>query len=161
MKTVMTALTLILAGCSTADPAGRTANTSGENVAIAVDAASGNVAVALPGFAGNIKVPTTMVSSANFDIDGVKLYPGSKIGAMNVTASDGKGEVRVDFTSPANIAAVRADLVAKFGDKSIAVTGDANTLSGETAKGDRFTIALSPQGANATHGIATIVDMKK
>ncbi len=83
---------------------------SGSTVEISADGKSGNVGVKVPGFDANIRLPKKLLDDSNFDIDGVKLYPGSTVDTVNVTANDQKGkhnaDVRIGFSSPADPAKV-------------------------------------------------------
>ena len=53
-----------------------------------IDGGSGQVKIDVPGFEANIKLPKVQLDAANFDIGGVKLYPGSKVTSMNIDAAD-------------------------------------------------------------------------
>ena len=167
MKTIVlsASLAFALTACGIAERKERVdeavAGAKSDNVSMALDATTRNMAVNVPGFSGNIKIPGSTMNISDFDIDGVKLYPGSTVGSMNVDAKDGTANVRVGFVSPADVAAVRDHLAKGFAGKNIAVSGDANGLAGTNADGDRFFISLAPDGAGKTRGLATIVDTKK
>jgi hypothetical protein len=60
-----------------------------ENVSIHADE-SGHIAFNLPIAEGQVKVPAGMMHNGNFDIDGVKLVPGSSVTGFNLDASHGK-----------------------------------------------------------------------
>jgi hypothetical protein len=125
---------------------------SGETVKVTADGNSGEVAVNVPGFAGKLDLPKFVLNNSNFDIDGVKLYPGSTITRMNVNAKDG-GDAKVDiaFTAPAEPAKVADYLQKAFAEKKMAVTTSGTALSGTTTDGNAFSIALEP-GAGGTAG---------
>jgi hypothetical protein len=127
---------------------------SGEDVAITADGDTGRVAVKVPGFEGKMNLPKFMLDNSNFDLDGVKLYPGSKVGSVNVNADSGAGDaakVAITFTSPADPAKVADYLQKAFAEKKIAVTSNGTALSGTTTDGNAFSIALEP-GAGGTAG---------
>ena len=137
-------------------------NASGDeegDVAITADGNSGEVAVNVAGFQGKIDMPRFVLDNGDFDLDGVKLYPGSKIGAVNVNASgagkSGSAKVEVAFTAPADPAKVSAYLKQAFAEKKITVAEAANTLSGTLDDGSAFAIALS-LGEGGTAGRISI-----
>jgi len=61
------------------------------NVAINADGKTGKVSVNLPGFNADLKLPKMMLDHSNFDLDGVKLYPESKVRSVVVNADDTGG----------------------------------------------------------------------
>ncbi len=120
----------------------------GEAVAIVADGESGDVAVKLPGFEAKVDLPRINLTADNFDIEGVKLYPGTKIDTININ-SDENGttdstKVLAAFTAPATPDQVAAHLRAGFADKKIDVSGSGTSMSGVTSDGAAFTISISP-----------------
>lgn len=91
--------------------------------------------------------------NTDFDIDGVKLYPGSKINAMDIDASDKNGAdtatVKFGFSSPAAPRVAADWMGAEFAKKKIQVERTGTTLRGTDKDGDDFTISFAPDGANA------------
>lgn len=126
---------------------------------------TGKFEVKLPGgIEANVKVPGGMVDKTDFDIDGVGLYPGAKVGTVNVKALTGKGEakgsatVRIGFSAPADAAAVADWYQQQFEARKVAVTRSGETLSGKTEDGDDFTLAIVQAGSGAAQGELTIID---
>jgi hypothetical protein len=114
---------------------------------IRIDGDGVNINADLPGIDG-------LDVASDFDIDGVKLYPGAKITSINVNADGGKPEGQqgvVDFalTAPAAPATVLAWYSKAFADKGIATTTKGSTLSGKTKDGDAFAIELAPDGTGS------------
>src|SRR6058998_2079542 len=72
-----------------------------ENVAINADE-GGNVAFNLPFVKGQVKVPSGFMHNGDFDIDGVKLMPGSQVTGFSVFAKDNGSTVNMAFTAPAS-----------------------------------------------------------
>lgn len=135
------------------------------DVTIDGDAESGAFEVELPGGVGaKVKVPGDMLDKSDFDIDGVGLYPGAKVGGINVKAiaakDAGKGSatVKIGFTAPADAAAVADWYQQQFEAKHIAVTRSGETLTGKTKDGDDFSLAISQAGSGAAKGQLTIID---
>lgn len=89
----------------------------------------------------------------DFDIDGVKLYPGSSVTSVNVDAIDkggaDKATVKLGFTSPAAPAKAADWMASEFTKKGMKVTRAGDTLAGTDKDGDAFTIKFSPDDANA------------
>ena len=144
-----------------------TASASGEEGTVNIDANTdtGNFGVKLPGgIEANVNVPGGMANNARFDIDGVGLYPGAKVGAVNVKALAGKqsgqgsATVKIGFTAPADAAAVADWYQQQFEAKKIAVTRKGETLTGKTEDGDDFTLALLQGSPGAAKGELTIID---
>jgi hypothetical protein len=91
--------------------------------------------------------------TGDFDIDGVKLYPGSQVTKVNVDASDKDGAdkavVNLGFTSPAAPKKAADWMAAEFAKKSVKITRTGDTLAGKDEDGDDFTIKFAPDGANS------------
>jgi hypothetical protein len=131
-------------------------------------AGAGNVSISVPGFDTKVKIPSSFMAHGDFDIDGVKLYPKSKVTSFNVNVdsktTDGKSTdnsvVKMGFAAPADVATVTTWYKDQFAAKSIAARQTATGFSGKTEDGDVFTIALMPVGAGATNGAIQVVDAK-
>lgn len=158
------ALGLVLAGCgekakpdaaATADSAGATWD-DGKPAPAASSDAKDKFALSLPGFDLKMDLPNAMLAKSDFELDGVKLYPGSTINAMAVAKPERGVDAQVDigFAAPADPAAVRAYFVKELGDR-IEDPGAAR-LSGRTSDGDIFTIDLTP-AAGGTAGKLRII----
>lgn len=147
--------TLMLAGCGRPDDAGTSVSIDAGNGAARVNGSAGEVTLDTPLIKGTIKMPRFDLTADNFDIGGVHLFPGSKIGAMNVNASgEGDGVVRVAFDSPATLPVVRDWLRTQFEKAGTKVDVQGDTLRGKTDDQD-FRIELKPAGERAT-GTVTI-----
>ena len=102
-------------------------------------------------------VPKAGMSGANFDLNGIELYPGSTIRDFKLDAQDGKdgadsGKVAVRFDSPAALAKVQPwfrDTLTKRG-YTLAPKGDGFT--GVNAEGDKVALELTADGADKTNG---------
>lgn len=132
----------------------------GATVNISADGKTGNVGFKIPGFDANIRLPKKLLDDSNFDIDGVKLYPGSTVDTVNITA-DEKGaegeraDVRIGFTSPADPAKVGDWFKDQFGKQSVKLADDAGKLTGKTKDGEAFTIEMTAKDGK-TEGVVTI-----
>lgn len=98
--------------------------------------------------------------TSDFDIDGVKLFPGSTITTMDINANDKDGAkdavVKFGFTSPTTPAKAADWMAGEFAKKSIKVTRSGDALAGTDKDGDDFVINFAPAGG-ATSGEVRIV----
>jgi hypothetical protein len=131
------------------------------DVAIKADGQTGKVSVNVPGFNASVSLPKVMLEDGDFDIDGVKLYPGSKVTSVNVNAnSDGenkKAVVTIAFTSPAEPEKVRAWFAKGFADSDVKAKATTTGFAGTTDDAGSFSMTLTPSGA-ATTGVVEIID---
>lgn len=150
------------------DDANRTAVSvsSDGNVSITSPGDSQGIAVSVPGFNAKLNIPGLDLGSEHMDIDGVKLYPGTRLQTVNV---DGKneagGSVDMRFTSeaaPAVLAKYYADSAREhdFTGVSVNDAGGTSTLTANKPDGDRMTITLSPGAKGGTAGRISLVDSK-
>jgi len=106
-------------------------------------------------FKANIEIPGMTFGADHMDLDGMKLYPGSKIKGVRIKARDRDGDktgtVTMDFTSPAAPAAVADHMATAAKSAGFAVSGVSPAgLSGtktEDKEGNRFTVTLAADGA--------------
>jgi len=154
---VVSGLALVaLAGCKveTKVPA------EGDNaVAISGDG-NGSVSFNLPFAKGEVALPEGMMTSANFDIDGVKLMPGSKVTGFAINAGDGGAKVTARFMSPKSVEEVKSYFLDEFAAKKVTASTAGNRITGSGKDGETFTIDLSQQG-NLTQGDINIIDKDK
>ena len=127
----------------------------GGGIRIKADQDGGKIKIGGNGAAIDIDIPdfVDLDIESDFDIDGVKLYPGSKVTKVDVDASDKNGvdkaTVKLGFTSPA-APKVAADWMAgEFAKKGVKVTRSGDTLAGKDKDGADFRINFGPDGANA------------
>lgn len=110
----------------------------------------------------DMKIPdfVNLDVSGDFDIDGVKLYPGSNVTTVNVDANDtngaGKATVQLGFTAPAAPAKAADWMAGEFAKQGVKITRSGDALAGTDKDGDDFTINFAPDGAN-TKGEVRIV----
>src|SRR3546814_14077637 len=104
-------------------------NAEGEGGGIKIQTGKdgGKVRIGGAGAAINIDVPDfiDLDVASDFDIDGVKLYPGSQVTKVDVDADDKNGAVKatvkLGFTSPAAPTTAAAWLTARFANKRLKV----------------------------------------
>lgn len=127
----------------------------GGGIRIKADQDGGKIKIGGDGAAIDIDIPdfVDLDIESDFDIDGVKLYPGSKVTKVDVNASDKNGvdkaTVKLGFTSPA-APKVAADWMAgEFAKKGVKVTRSGDTLAGKDKDGADFRINFGPDGNTA------------
>lgn len=166
VKVVLGAAALaLLAACSSKDGDGDHATAKGEALgttfSASADSKTGNLKLALPGAKLDIDLPADVFSGASMEMDGIKLYPGSKIDTMNVVAKDkghDDGEAKVDmgFTSPATPAVVRAWMLGQTAHLKRPLVAVGDGLTGQTKDGHAIAIALTPLEGGRTKGTIKI-----
>ena len=111
----------------------------GDDVRITADGETGKVSVNLPGFDANVSLPKVMLKDSNFDIDGVKLYPGATVYSVNVQGDKSGGadgaHVQVIFSAPADPKPVRDWFANAFNEKSVEARINGESLAGKTGDG--------------------------
>lgn len=133
---------LALAACGGGEGTAITLNVNDPDVSFNASAAKdGTVSVNAPGFKGAIKLPKIQLDADDFDINGVHLPPGSRIGGINIEGNkDDDDRVRVSFTSPIAPAKVRDWFQGKLAAKGFKLTAAGDDLSGTTDEGKPFSL---------------------
>jgi hypothetical protein len=152
-RSMLFLLVPLLAGCNV--HSNNPANAE-ENVTVSADE-GGNVAFNLPFVKGQVKVPSGFMHEGDFDIDGVKLMPGSSVTGFSVFARDKGSTVNMAFTAPASPDAVRAYFVDQFKQKGAEVAASGDGITGTSKDGDAFAIHLAPADAG-TRGTIEVRD---
>ena len=156
-------LIMTLAACGDGSGEGNGASISvksGEGDATIKADKDGRVAVKLPGFEGSIKLPKFDLKAENFDVDGLKLYPGSTIASLNVDANrDAGGEdtVRVQFDSPAAADQVRSWFQEQMQAAGFTVAVKDGQFTGKTSEGSDFTLDIDAAGGSKSRGTLTVL----
>ena len=147
-----------LAACNDKQGTSFTLNASDDGGAstVVANGSSGQVSLNIPGFSGKIALPKIELNGDNVDLNGVHLYPGSKVTSMNVDAKQNDGAVHIVFDSPADPNTVRSWFQRKFTTAGFRVSNDANGLSGKTDDGKPFSLALAAAGAGRTMGTLSV-----
>ncbi len=167
----------LMAGCTDNPSRDRdTADANDEGTSINIDAGDdngkvtirggsddGKVRIKAPGVDIAVAMPKMDLEAGDFDIDGVKLYPGTEIGSINVDASDRKGgksdgSVRIGMRFPAD-----AEIVADYFEREMkqakfAVRRKGDSMSGKTDDGDNFTLAIKSSGSDKSVGDLVMLD---
>lgn len=123
---------------------------SGDDVTINADE-TGNIAFNVPFIQGQVKVPGSMMHGGDFDIDGVKLMPGSNITGFKLNAGDQGSTVNISFKAPATFDQTRAYFLDQFKQKGVDASASGDGISGKSKDGSPFEIHLNSAGG-ATQG---------
>jgi hypothetical protein len=158
----LVALALPLAACGSHDEDGTTialnAQDADSNVTAAMNGETGEVSLDLPGFSAKVDLPKIQLDAEDFDLNGVHLYPGSKITTMNINGKDENSQVRIGFESPAAPETVRDWFAPKLKDAGFTLHTEGTGLAGTTEEGKPFTMTLSPAGGDHSTGTITLTD---
>lgn len=125
-----------------------------ENVSIHADE-SGHIAFNLPIAEGQVKVPAGMMHNGNFDIDGVKLVPGSSVTGFNLDAHDHGATVDMSFNAPGSPDEVRSYFLDQFKQKGVEAALAGESVTGKSKDGSPFIIHVSP-ATNGSKGVISI-----
>jgi hypothetical protein len=125
-----------------------------ENVSIHADE-SGHIAFNLPIAEGQVKVPAGMMHGGNFDIDGVKLMPGSSVTGFNLDSRDRGATVDMSFNAPGSPDDVRSYFLDQFKQKGVEAALAGESISGKSKDGSPFIIHVTP-APNGSKGIISI-----
>lgn len=140
----------LLAGCNvhSKNPA-----KGDENVTIQADE-NGSIAFNLPIAQGQIKVPSGFMHNGNFDIDGVKLPPGSSVTGVSVFARDKGATVNMAFNAPMPPDQVRSYFVDQFRNQGVEAALSGDSVTGKSKDGSPFTIQVSAAPGGSAGKIA-------
>ena len=158
LRYVVLALPLMLAACGPDGNTNISVHDADGDVNISTDD-NGHASIKLPGIDASIKLPKMDITGSNFEVDGVRLYPGSTVKDVNVDASSGDekdGRVAIRFEAPASLDKVQAwfrDAMAKHHFK---VSPQGNGFAGTTDEGQPITLELEAVGSDKAKGSMTV-----
>jgi hypothetical protein len=159
LRCTLLALPLTLAACGPGGNTNISIHDSDGDVNISTDD-NGQASIKLPGFDATVKLPKMDITGDNFDVNGVKLYPGSTVRDVNIDAHDGNGDkdgrVALKFEAPASLDKVQAwfrDAMAKHGFK---VSPQGSGFAGTTDDGQPITLELEADGPDKAKGNLTV-----
>lgn len=107
-----------------------------------------------PGLKADIDLPFMGAITGSMDIDGVKLYPDSKIQGVNIDAHDDRddGRFTMRFHAPADRAKVVAWFNRQFADNGFKMTLSGDRFTGTNDEGKPVTLDLRDGANGATEG---------
>lgn len=152
-------LAAALAACG-GEGEGTSISIQGDNGSVTAAAdKDGKVSVKAPGFEGSIKLPKFNIGAENFEVDGVKLYPGATVASLNIDdRQDGtkSGGVNVTFDAPAEATRVRDWFREQMEAAGFTVTGNRDELTGKTKSGSPYTLKIDSTGDAKSRGTLTV-----
>jgi len=131
-------------------------NADGGNVLGAINGETGEMKIDVPGFQGSVKLPKIKIDTGNFDLNGVRLYPGSSIKSLNIVGDDKAGGLRVAFASPTTPTIVRDWFAQRLGKVGYQVHAEGPNLIGITDENKPFRLELAPDGKDKATGTIVI-----
>ena len=132
-------------------------NSASASASASSASASGNQ----PGMKIEVINPDVNLKADDFNIDGVKLYPGSTITKMNVettsdTAKGQKSAVKVGFESPANAKILADWFDAEMKKAKFTTARSGYDISGQTPSGQQFILKIGDVGGRKSSGTVEI-----
>jgi hypothetical protein len=124
---------------------------------LALAACNGDANISIDGENVSIHTSNMSLSEDNFDMNGIELYPGSKVGDFRLDARDRKdapdsGHVAIQFESPAGIDKVQAWFRDALTKRGYTLAAKGNGFTGTNGEGDTVALDLTAQGADKTKG---------
>jgi hypothetical protein len=132
----------LLAACEKGEPMRVTINKDG-----ASSTDNGRVEMGTDGFKADIELPGLASLGSKMKIDGVPLYPDSKVSGININDQDGRETVAIQFTSPADRAKVGEWFAGQFKDNRFEAAATPTGYAGKTGDGEWFALDLTAAGA--------------
>ena len=122
---------------------------------------SGRAEIRAPGLEGSIRLPRIDIDAADFEVNGLKLYPGSTIKEFSLDASDREGErddgkVVVAFEAPAALDKVQAWFRDNMAQRGFKAQAAGSGFAGTTNEGDPIRVELEADGTERSKGRMTI-----
>lgn len=115
----------------------------------------------------SLSIPGIELGGDDMNIDGIRLYPGSRLRGIDVTHGDGSGKGLADmrFTSPAAPVKVAAHFAAaarerNFSDIKVTTAGGQATLTAKKDDGGDLTITMEPAEGGTSGRILVRDDVK-
>lgn len=130
------------------------------NISIQTDA-TGQTAIKVPGVDVKVQLPKIHIDEKDFEVNGVRLYPGSTITDFNLSAENrttekDKGRVTIQFDSPAPLDKVQAWFRDNMAQRGFRMTARGSGFTGTSGDGDPVALELNADGADKSKGRMTV-----
>lgn len=133
-----------LTACTFSEPGPETSESNNDNAVATLTLGSGQVTVADKPV---VKGPTLRDDARTFSMNGVPLYPGSKIIGQRFTFGGSRGNaMHLSFESPAAAAAVREWLKPRLEKAGYSLIVDGTGLTGTDNRRRQFLLKLADSG---------------
>ncbi|WP_157216718.1 hypothetical protein [Flavisphingomonas formosensis] len=147
---------LLLSGCNAKISANDEDNGTSS---VSINTTDGQFSLDTKDLKANIQMPKMDMDAAHMDVDGVKLYPGTRVSGMNVLADDrqpdrkDRGKVTIVFSSGDAPARLLDYYRKAFSDRgysvAVASSGDMALAAAKPPHKD-VRVALQPEGAGSS-----------
>ncbi len=152
----------LLAACSASNDEDRTVSKTvvitDDSKAVAAVGGESGFKIDTDKFKASIDIPGLEMGGKDFDIDGMKLLPGSKVRGMKVVASEKAGDkhgvVTISFVSPGTPDAVLTHAATQARDKGWTVARSTSGLGG--TKGEKTVAYRVAAAGGQTSGTVTL-----
>ncbi|MBA2920976.1 hypothetical protein GON01_03290 [Sphingomonas sp. MAH-20] len=120
----------------------------------------GRLKIDTPGVKADVKIPFLGALTGNMEIDGLRLYPDSKVAGIHVNADDDKNEgaFNLRFVAPAGRDKVAAWFQQQFDANDFKMTLQGNRFTGTSEEGKPVTLDMRDGANGTTEGELSIRD---
>ncbi|HEU4969677.1 hypothetical protein [Sphingomonas sp.] len=120
----------------------------------------GRLKIDAPGVKADVQIPFLGALTGNMDIDGVRLYPDSKVAGININADDEKneGEFHLRFVAPAGRDKVAGWFRQQFDANDFRMALQGSRFTGTSDEGKPVTLDLRDGPNGTTEGELRIAD---
>ena len=106
------------------------------------------------GFSMEVDLPSITLDSDDFDMNDVDLYPGSHVTDFDVRDTDNQGgKVRISFKAPTDVETLADWYETRLAGNDFDFVRNGSTLTGKTAEGEPFSLALTEASGAKTKGV--------
>jgi hypothetical protein len=120
----------------------------------------GRLKIDTPGVKADVQIPFLGALTGNMDIDGLRLYPDSKVAGIHINADDGKdeGEFNLRFVAPAGRDKVIAWFQQQFDANDFRMTLQGSRFTGTNDEGKPVTLDMRDGANGTTEGELRVAD---
>ena len=120
----------------------------------------GRLKIDTPGVKADVNIPFLGALTGNMEIDGLRLYPDSKVAGIHANADDAKdeGAFNLRFIAPAGRDKVAAWFQQQFDANDFKMTLQGNRFTGTSEEGKPVTLDMRDSANGTTEGELSIRD---
>jgi len=120
----------------------------------------GRLKIDTPGVKADVQIPFLGALTGNMDIDGLRLYPDSKVAGIHINADDSKdkGEFNLRFVAPAGRDKVVAWFQQQFDANDFTMTLQGSRFTGTSDDGKPVTLDMRDGPNGTTEGELRMAD---
>jgi hypothetical protein len=126
----------------------------------ALSGKEGRLKIDTPGVKADVQIPFLGALTGNMDIDGLRLYPDSKVAGIHIDANDDDddGKFNLRFVAPAGRDKVGAWFQQQFDANDFRMTLRGNRFTGTSDEGKPVTLEMRDGANGTTEGDLRIAD---